>query len=230
MVWNLVNIGQDNTLLHDGTLVVLGYQYWLTISKIPRTLVSIENVGINIIEMYLKDLICKLEISFPRINWWKHCHSFRNLLTEEQDCLSIRNLLTWKQGHDTIRNMLAAKIWLSCFKKSVDKKTRLDKEIFSHKTRLLPSRICWPLAFMEFNSLAPGRFKRNLRKVIFKLILMIGGWGIFCKIALKWMSMDLTDDKSTLVQVMAWCRQATSHYLSQCWPRFMSPNGVTRPQ
>ena len=29
---------------------------------------------------------------------------------------------------------------------------------------------------------------------------------------------------------MAWCRQATSHYLSQCWPRSMSPNGVTRPQ
>ena len=32
------------------------------------------------------------------------------------------------------------------------------------------------------------------------------------------MSLYLTDDKSTLVQVMAWCRQATSHYLSQCWP------------
>ena len=29
---------------------------------------------------------------------------------------------------------------------------------------------------------------------------------------------------------MAWCGQATSHYLSQCWPRSMSPNGVTRPQ
>ena len=28
--------------------------------------------------------------------------------------------------------------------------------------------------------------------------------------------LDLTDDKSTLVQVMAWCRQATSHYLNQC--------------
>ena len=24
--------------------------------------------------------------------------------------------------------------------------------------------------------------------------------------------------KSTLVQVMAWCRQAPSHYLNQCWP------------
>ena len=29
--------------------------------------------------------------------------------------------------------------------------------------------------------------------------------------------------------VMAWCHQATSHYLSQCWPRSMSPNGITRP-
>ena len=29
---------------------------------------------------------------------------------------------------------------------------------------------------------------------------------------------------------MAWCRQATSHYLSQCWPRSMSPYGVIRPQ
>ena len=44
------------------------------------------------------------------------------------------------------------------------------------------------------------------------------------------MPLDLTDDKSTLVQVMAWCRQATCHYLSQCWPRSMSSNGVTRPQ
>ena len=44
------------------------------------------------------------------------------------------------------------------------------------------------------------------------------------------MPLELTDDKSTLVQVMAWCRQATSHYLSQRWPRSMSPNGVTRPQ
>ena len=44
------------------------------------------------------------------------------------------------------------------------------------------------------------------------------------------MSLDLTDEESTLVQVMAWCRQATSHYLSPCWPRSLSPYGVTRPQ
>ena len=44
------------------------------------------------------------------------------------------------------------------------------------------------------------------------------------------MPLGLTDDKSTLVQVMACCLMAPSHYRSQCWPRFMSSYGVTRPQ
>ena len=79
------------------------------------------------------------------------------------------------------------------------------------------------------NSLAPGKFAWNFRYVIFKQILVIDGWGISCEIALIWMSLDFTDGQSTLVQVMAWCRQATSHYLSQCWPRSLLPYGVTRP-
>ena len=80
------------------------------------------------------------------------------------------------------------------------------------------------------NSLAPGRFQTNFRKVIFQLILVTDDWSISCKIVLKWMPMDLTDGKSTLEQVMAWCRQATSHYLSQCWPRSLLPYGAIRPQ
>ena len=80
------------------------------------------------------------------------------------------------------------------------------------------------------NSLSPGRFKVNFRWVIFKLILVVNGWGISCETALIWVSLDHPYDKSTLVQVMAWCRQATSHYLSQCWPRSLSPYGVTLPQ
>ena len=55
-------------------------------------------------------------------------------------------------------------------------------------------------------------------------------WCISCKIALRWMPLDPTDDKSTLVQVMTWCRLETSHYLNQCWPRSPMPYGVTRPQ
>ena len=33
-------------------------------------------------------------------------------------------------------------------------------------------------------------------------------------IALQWMSLDFTIDKSVFDQVMAWCHQVTSHYLS----------------
>ena len=84
---------------------------------------------------------------------------------------------------------------------------------------------CWLV-----NSLTAGIFKGNFRYVIFKQILVIDGWGISCEIALIWMSLDFTDDQSTLVQVMAWCHQATSHYLNQCWPRSPKPYGVTRPQ
>ena len=80
------------------------------------------------------------------------------------------------------------------------------------------------------NSLAPGKFEWNFRHVIFKQILVIDGCDISCEIALIWMWLDFSDDRSTLVQVMAWCCQATSHYLSQCWPRSLSPYGVIRPQ
>ena len=59
---------------------------------------------------------------------------------------------------------------------------------------------------------------------------MTDGCDISNEIALRLTSRDLSDDKSTLVQVMAWCHQATSHYLNQCWPRYLPPYGVTRPQ
>ena len=68
------------------------------------------------------------------------------------------------------------------------------------------------------NSLAPGKFEWNFRYLIFQIISVIDGWGISCELALRWTSLNLTDDKSTLVLVMVWCHQATSLYLSQCWP------------
>ena len=62
----------------------------------------------------------------------------------------------------------------------------------------------------------------------FMLIMIIDGGGISYEIALRWLPLNFNDDKSTLVQVMAWCRQATSHHLNQCWPRSLPPYGVTR--
>ena len=85
----------------------------------------------------------------------------------------------------------------------------------------------WPV---WIDSLAPGKFEWNCRYIVFKLILVNKSWSISSAIEFRWMSLDFTDDKSTLFQVMAWCRQATSHYLSQCWPRSMSPYSVTRSQ
>ena len=61
----------------------------------------------------------------------------------------------------------------------------------------------WPF----FNSLAPGRFEGKFSWIILAPVLL---------------SLDLTNDKSTSVQVMVWCRQAASHYMRQCWPRLMS--------
>ena len=79
------------------------------------------------------------------------------------------------------------------------------------------------------NSLTPGRCGCNFKN-IFKLISWIDTLSASRKTVVRWMPQNSADDKSTLVQVMAWCHQATSHYLSQCWPRSLSPYGVTRPQ
>ena len=79
--------------------------------------------------------------------------------------------------------------------------------------------IYWPL----------GNLK-DILDLVFKQILMSDDWKIAFAIVLIWMSLDFTYDQSTLVQVMAWCRQATSHYLNQSWPVSLSPCGVTRLQ
>ena len=83
---------------------------------------------------------------------------------------------------------------------------------------------------VTLNSSVSESFEWNFILVIFKLILVADGWDISCEIVFRWMLVDLTDGKSSLVQVMAWCLQATRHYSSQCWPRLVSPNGDTRPQ
>ena len=53
---------------------------------------------------------------------------------------------------------------------------------------------------------------------------------ISCEIALEWAPQDLTYDQSKLVldQVMVWCCQATSLYLTQCWllTKFYRPQWV----
>ena len=80
------------------------------------------------------------------------------------------------------------------------------------------------------NSLAPERCVSNFEIVISNHMVRIDFLSTGYEIALKWMPQNLTNEKSTLDQVMAWCLTAPSHYLSQCWPRSMSPYAITRPQ
>ena len=99
--------------------------------------------------------------------------------------------------------------WLGTFKK------------WSLFDRKLP-----PIHSADFNSLAPWKFDWNFRNV-FNLTLMPE---VYHEIALKWMSLDLTNDKSTPTQVTAWCHHASNHYPSQCWPRALLPFDISRPQ
>ena len=46
----------------------------------------------------------------------------------------------------------------------------------------------------------------------------------------RWMPLNLIDDYSTLVHVMACCLVAPSHYLNQCWPIHLSSYGFIRIQ
>ena len=53
---------------------------------------------------------------------------------------------------------------------------------------------------------------------------------ISCEMARRQMPQDLAGGYLTLVQVLVWCRQATSHHMSQFWTRSMSPYDATKPQ
>ena len=76
------------------------------------------------------------------------------------------------------------------------------------------------------NSFVPGRCGTNFKSLIVRLIIQNGSWGTRWEIALRWMPQNFTDEKSTLVQVMAWCRQVTSHYLIQCWQQAITWSNV----
>ena len=88
----------------------------------------------------------------------------------------------------------------------------------------------WPQTTITVNSFTPRTCDSNFKSASFKFIIQNGGLGTHCEIALRGLPQNFTNAKSKLVQVMAWCHQAASHYLSQCWPWSLSPYGFARPQ
>ena len=90
----------------------------------------------------------------------------------------------------------------------------------------------WWLGLMPdlFNSLDPGRCGSRYKSMIFKLITQYSSLGTHSEIALRQIQQSLINEKLALDEMIAWCHQATSHYMSQCWPRSMLPYGITNTQ
>ena len=65
--------------------------------------------------------------------------------------------------------------------------------------------------------------------VISKHMLQNKSMRASCEITSRSMLLNTVDYRSISVPVMVVCLQATSHCLRQCWPRFVSSWGVTRP-
>ena len=82
----------------------------------------------------------------------------------------------------------------------------------------------------EWTQLSTERSGCDFKNTIFNLLLWSGIFRSSHDNTLRWMPRDFTDNKSTLVQVMAWCHQTITQYLSQCWPRSLTTYGVTGPQ
>ena len=94
-------------------------------------------------------------------------------------------------------------------------------EVFLVKLNQCQPRSVSPYGFTRpqlVNWLVSGRCGRNLNSVTSQHMLWNKSMGT-CEIALRWMPENTFHDKSSLVQIMVWCHQATSHYLSHCWPR-----------
>ena len=76
-----------------------------------------------------------------------------------------------------------------------------------------------------FNSLSHGRCGNIFSNMAFKFIIQNSSLGTTHEMALRWMPKNLSNEKSTLFQVTAWCHQAASHFLGRCWPRHLFPYG-----
>ena len=69
----------------------------------------------------------------------------------------------------------------------------------------------------------------DFKCMILKCIAVIIFRSILSAVAFMWMAQYPPSDKSTLVQVVAWCHQVASRYLNLHCPRSIMPYGITKP-
>ena len=178
------------------------------------------------------------------------CYSVILSCSIDINMFSFFTLSLWTYGIYQPRIFLM--IWFLYFH-ALSVEPVFNKEYIYCQTMLRLSAIDFPITVMPRNKQAKvhKRFKQLILfykisraaywlleswyvtvvlKVYFsKTLCRIVAWTLAANLLLC-ESRNLTKEKSTLVQVIVWCCQATSHYLSQCWHRSMSSYGVTKLQ
>ena len=145
--------------------------------------------------------------------------TFKRIFLNENIRISTKNSLKFVPRG--LINNIPALVLIMAWRRPGDKPLS-ETTLVRSLTHICVTRPQW------VNSLAPGKCSINFKSIIFKLTIQKSSLGTCCEIALRRrMPQNLTNEKSTLVQVMAWCCQITSHYLGQCWPWPMSPYGIT---
>ena len=103
-----------------------------------------------------------------------------------------------------------------------------DKPLSKPMMVSLLMHICdtWP---QWVNTRRPIQSGQHLGDNFFKCILLNENEYILIQFSLKFVPKGLINDKSALVEIMAWCWQATRHYLNRCRARCVMPFGFTKP-
>ena len=69
-----------------------------------------------------------------------------------------------------------------------------------------------PWLHISTEFIVPFEILMKFRYMIVKLILLIDVWDISCEFAIRWLSLNFIDDKSTFVRVMACSSQANKPF------------------
>ena len=108
--------------------------------------------------------------------------------------------------------------------------SRSGKLVFKQGPRYSISELHWQKqasgALLTHWPLGDGH---NFKSVISEHLWLPKFMSSSCEIAPMGTPQNAFDDKSTMVQMMAACRKATISYLSECWPRPVSPFGIAGP-
>ena len=106
-----------------------------------------------------------------------------------------------------------------------------DAQIWYQRSKIpLPAQVMtlcydteWCPLLATMHSLVPGGC---INMIIQQMIFA----SISCAFSVKSYWNGYQNYKSTLVHVMVWFRQATSHYMKQSWPIFLPPYNITGGQ